>query len=152
MRIAVGADHAGFEMKEELVPLLRELGHEPVDLGAHKYDAADDYPDFALLVAQSVARGETERGLLVCGSGIGATVAANKVVGARAAICPDTYSARQGVEHDDLNVLVVGGRTMGIEPVKELVRAFAGAEFSGEERHVRRLNKVLEIERGQRKA
>jgi len=147
MRIALGADHAGYDLKEKLRAELEAEGYEVKDLGAHEYVATDDYPDFAIAVAQTVASGAADRGLVVCGSGVGANIAANKVVGARAGIATDTYSARQGVEHDDMNVLAIGARITGIEVVREIVRAFLSAEFSGEERHVRRLNKVLEVER-----
>lgn len=147
MKLAIGADHAGFELKETLKSELQKMGHEVEDLGAHQYDALDDYPDSAEAVAVAVAEGKAERGLVICGSGVGAAIAANKVKGARAAIAVESYSARQGVEHDDVNVLVLGGRIIGIEVAREALRAFLDAKFSGEERHVRRLNKVLEIER-----
>lgn len=146
MTIALGADHAGFELKQKLRAELEHEGFDIVDLGAAEYDALDDYPDFAYAVAHAVAMKKVERGIVVCGSGVGASIAANKVKGARAGIATDTYSARQGVEHDDMNVLAVGARITGIEVVREIVKSFLGAEFSGEERHVRRLNKVLEIE------
>jgi ribose 5-phosphate isomerase B len=146
MRIAIGADHAGYELKEKLKVELSQSGYEVADLGAHEYDALDDYPDFAKNVATAVAGGDAEKGIVVCGSGVGASVAANKVKGVRASIATDTYSARQGVEHDDLNVLAVGARVTGIEVVREIVRSFLEARFSGEERHVRRLQKVLDIE------
>ena len=146
MRFAVAADHAGFPLKDPIIKELRALGHEVVDMGTDSTDAVD-YPDFAAAVAGAVADGTAERGVLVCGSGVGASVAANKVPGVRAAVCHDTYSAHQGVEHDDMNVLSVGARVVGEEVVLELVRAFASARFSGEERHVRRLNKVIDIER-----
>lgn len=146
MRIAIGADHAGFELKGIVAKWVSDLGHEVIDLGAHTYDALDDYPDFAALVAKSVAAHEVDRGIVVCGSGVGACIAANKVKGSRAMIAMETYTARQGVEHDDANVLVLGGRVMGIEPAHEVVKAFLSAEFSNEERHVRRLNKVLTLE------
>ena len=151
VRIAIGADHGGFDLKYELAAHLKTSGHDVVDLGAHVYDASDDYPDFARLVAEMVAKGETDRGVLVCGSGVGASIAANKVIGVRAALCHDTYSARQGVEHDDMNVLCLGARVVGVELARELAAAFVGARFSGEERHVRRLNKVLAIEREARR-
>jgi len=146
MRIAIGADHGGFELKNELAGQLKQAGHEVVDVGAHAYDASDDYPDFARLVAETVASRQAERGVLICGSGVGASIAANKVKGVRAAVCHDAYSAHQGVEHDDMNVLCLGARIVGPELARELVMAFVGAQFSGEERHVRRLNKVLAIE------
>ena len=146
MRILLGADHGGYALKQELAEHLRSAGHEVVDLGAHEYDAKDDYPDFALAIARAVADGEGERGIVVCGSGVGASVAANKVKGVRAALCHDTYSARQGVEHDDLNVLCLGGRIVGNALARELVDAFVEAQFSGEERHRRRLQKILDAE------
>jgi ribose 5-phosphate isomerase B len=147
MRIAVGADHAGFELKERIAQEVMAMGYDLLDVGAKCYEPLDDYPDFAELVGNAVVSGQADRGILVCGSGIGASIAANKITGVRAAICADTYSGHQGVEHDDMNVLVLGSRVMGVEVVTEVVRSFLGAEFSGEERHVRRLNKVLEIER-----
>jgi ribose 5-phosphate isomerase B len=146
MIVGVGGDHAGFELKERLRGEIEAMGHQVIDLGATEYDALDDYPDFAYAVAHAVAMKKVERGIVVCGSGVGASIAANKVKGVRASIATDTYSARQGVEHDDMNVLAIGARITGIEVVREIVKSFLGAEFSGEERHVRRLNKVLEIE------
>ncbi|PYQ12910.1 MAG: ribose 5-phosphate isomerase B [Acidobacteria bacterium] len=145
MRIALGADHAGVELKDKMVHWLEELGHEVVDLGTHGH-APVDYPDFSEAVALAVRKREADRGVLVCGSGVGACVAANKIPGIRAGICHDTYSAHQGVEHDDMNVLVLGGRIIGPELAKELVRAFVAAEFSGHERHRRRLDKVIALE------
>lgn len=145
MRIAVGADHAGFPLKGPAIEDLKRLGHEVLDLGTHSADPVD-YPDFAQAVAEAVLRGEAERGLLICGSGVGASVAANKVPGVRAAICHDTYSARQGVEHDDMNVLCLGARVIGPELALAIVRAWAGAAFSHAERHERRLAKVRAIE------
>jgi RpiB/LacA/LacB family sugar-phosphate isomerase len=146
MKIAVGADHAGFALKQELAQRLREQGHEVEDIGTHS-TAAVDYPDFAEAVALAVREGRAERGLLVCGSGVGAAVAANKVPGVRAAICHDVYSAHQGVEHDDMNVLVLGGRVIGPALAHELVQAFLAARYTAEERHARRLAKVLAIEK-----
>ena len=146
MRIAVGADHGGFPIKADLVALLKKLGHEVVDVGAHTLDSSDDYPDFARAVGQAVQRGEAERGIVICGSGVGACVAANKLRGIRAGVCHDTYSAHQGVEHDNMNVLCLGGRVVGIEVARELVQAFVGAKFSGEERHARRVAKVAAME------
>jgi ribose 5-phosphate isomerase B len=146
MRIAVAADHAGFAVKDEVVHYLRGLGHEVQDLGGDGSDHADDYPDYAVLVGEALRSGEAERGVLVCGSGVGASIAANKMPGIRAAVCHDHYSARQGVEHDDMNVLVLGGRIIGVQTARDLVEAFTGAQFSGEERHVRRLGKVQAIE------
>jgi transaldolase/glucose-6-phosphate isomerase len=149
MRIALASDHAGFELKEDLRALLDGLGHETLDLGTHDTQPVD-YPDYAAAVAAAVVEGRAARGVLVCGSGVGASVAANKVVGVRAGLAHDTYSAHQGVEHDDMNVLVLGGRVIGHALAHELVRAFVAARFSGEERHRRRLAKVhaLETERG----
>jgi ribose 5-phosphate isomerase B len=146
VRIAVAADHAGFPLKQVVIDELRRSGHEPVDLGAHD-TAPVDYPDFAEAVGRAVQQGHAARGVLLCGSGVGASVAANKMAGIRSAVCHDTYSAHQGVEHDDMNVLAVGARVIGPELAVEIVRAFAGAKFSGEERHARRLEKVLAIER-----
>ena len=145
MRIAVGSDHAGFPLKATIVDELRRLGHEIVDKGTFD-EAPVDYPDFAEAVGLSIMSGEAERGVVLCGSGVGASVAANKLVGIRAAVCHDTYSAHQGVEHDDMNVLTLGARIIGSELAIELVRAFAGARFSGEARHQRRLDKVNAIE------
>src|SRR3954469_17940434 len=147
MRIAVGADHAGVPLNELAIAALRKLGHEVVDLGTHDASQPDDYPDYAAAVAEQVASGRCERGLLVCGSGVGVTVAANKVHGIRAGMCHDTYSAHQGVEHDDCNVLCLGARVVGRELALDLVRAFVGARYTGEPRHARRLEKVLAIER-----
>jgi ribose 5-phosphate isomerase B len=147
MKVIIGADHGGFALKQQLSETVRRAGHEIVDVGAHGYDQADDYPDFSLAVARGVAGGEGERGIIVCGSGVGASVAANKVKGVRAGLCHDTYSARQGVEHDDMNVLCLGGRVVGDALAAELVQAFLGARFSGEERHARRLNKILAADR-----
>lgn len=146
MKIAIAADHAGLPLKPEIVEFVRSLGHEPVDLGAHEYDADDDYPDFAALVAKAVANGDADRGILGCGSGVGASVAANKFRGIRAAVCHDTYSAAQGVEHDDMNVLCFGARIIGPETAKSLVQAFVGAKFGTHPRFRRRLDKVLAIE------
>jgi RpiB/LacA/LacB family sugar-phosphate isomerase len=148
MRVTIGSDHAGFTLKEALAAYLREEGHQVVDVGTHSREPVD-YPDSAAAVAGSVLAGESERGILLCGSGVGASVAANKIPGIRAAVCHDTYSAHQGVEHDDMNVLVLGARIVGPELARELVRSFLGARFTGEERHVRRLRKIADLERGQ---
>jgi ribose 5-phosphate isomerase B len=145
-RIALGTDHGGFILKSELLPWLQEQGVEVRDVGAYSMDPADDYPDSALGVAQAVASGEVERGIILCGSGVGACVVANKVAGVRASTCHDTYSAHQGVEHDDMNVLCLGARVIGSELAKELIAAFLNARFTGEERHRRRLDKVIAIE------
>lgn len=146
MRIAIGADHGGYAAKAPLKRMLEAQGHEVVDLGAHSYDAVDDYPDFAAAVAQCVASGDADRGVMLCGSGVGASVAANKIRGVRASVCHDTYSAHQGVEHDDMNVLCLGARIIGEELAKEIAASFAAAQFSGEERHMRRMQKVLDME------
>ena len=145
MKIAIGCDHAGFAMKVALAEFLRGLGHETIDVGAYN-DQPSDYPDFAEAVGRAVLEGRAERGVLICGSGVGASVAANKLPGIRAGLCHDTYSAHQGVEHDDMNVLVLGSRIIGAKLAEELVRAFAGARFSQEERHERRLEKVKALE------
>lgn len=145
MRFAIGTDHAGFPLKTAVIDELRRLGHDVIDKGTHSTEAVD-YPDFARAVGESVAAGEAERGIILCGSGVGASIAACKIRGVRAAVCHDTYSAHQGVEHDDMNVLTIGARVIGPELAIEIVRAFAGAAFSGEERHARRLKKVLAIE------
>jgi ribose 5-phosphate isomerase B len=147
VHIVLGTDHAGLDLKVQVGDFLRGVGHDVSDVGAHGFDAQDDYPDFALLVAKAVSSGSVERGILVCGSGVGASVAANKVPGVRAAMCHDTYSAHQGVEHDDMNVLCLGARIVGIALTTEIIQAFLGASFSREERHLRRLNKVLAIEK-----
>ena len=145
LRVALGADHGGFALKNELVKLL-EKSYEILDVGSYTLDPQDDYPDFAIAVARAVASGEAQRGVIICGSGVGACVAANKVPGIRAGLCHDTYSAHQGVEHDDMNVLCLGARIIGNELAAELGTAFLHASFSGEERHRRRLQKVLSIE------
>jgi ribose 5-phosphate isomerase B len=148
MRVAFAADHAGAAMKDELIRRLGAagLGHELIDLGGDGSDPADDYPDFAQRLGSAIQDGSAERGILICGSGVGASVAANKMRGVRAAICHDTYSAHQGVEHDDMNVLTLGSRVIGSEPAAECAQAFLAARFSGEQRHRRRLAKVLAIE------
>ena len=146
MRIALGSDHAGFEMKQDLVNFVRGLGHEVLDLGTVS-TAPVDYPDYAEAVGMAVRDGRAERGILICGSGVGAVVAANKIPGIRACLCHDSYSAHQGVEHDDMNVLVLGARIIAIELAHDLVRIYLRAEFSKEERHVRRLGKVRDLER-----
>ena len=146
MKVALATDHAGFQMKGEVAPWLQEQGYQVLDLGAFSHEPADDYPDFAEAVGQAVVSGKAERGILVCGSGVGASVAANKVPGVRACLCHDVYSAHQGVEHDDINLLCLGARVVGIELVKDLAMAFLSARFTGEERHRRRLGKVAAIE------
>jgi RpiB/LacA/LacB family sugar-phosphate isomerase len=145
MRLVLGSDHAGYELKQVLVEFSRSLGHEVLDVGTCS-TAAVDYPDFAEAVASAVLDGRAERGVLICGSGVGVSVAANKIPGIRAAICHDGYSAHQGVEHDDMNVLVLGSRVIGMELAKDLVRDFLRANFTHEERHMRRLAKVKAIE------
>ena len=148
MRVALSADHAGAALKAELLRRLADasLSHELVDLGGDGSDPDDDYPDFARALGEAICDGWVERGILVCGLGVGASVAANKIRGVRAAVCHDTYSAHQGVEHDDMNVLTLGSRVIGVEPAYECALAFLGASFSGEPRHRRRLAKVLAIE------
>jgi ribose 5-phosphate isomerase B len=146
MRIAVASDHAGFPIKSMVLEAVRAAGYDALDLGVASADTPVDYPDIAQAVGQAIQSGRAERGILLCGSGVGACVAANKMTGIRAGVCHDTYSAHQGVEHDDMNVLCLGGRIIGPELVKELVPAFLQARFSGEERHVRRLNKVKNLE------
>jgi len=145
MRTAIGSDHAGFKMKGELAKHLGELGHDVVDVGTYSAEPVD-YPDFAEAVGKAVFEGRAERGVLICGSGVGASVAANKLRGIRAGLCHDTYSAHQGVEHDDMNILVLGSRVIGLALAQEIVSAYTGAKFSNEERHVRRLNKVKALE------
>ena len=145
MRVAIGADHAGYALKEELVSRIAGSGHSVLDLGTHSEDPVD-YPDYAEAVARAVAEGRADRGLVVCGSGAGASIAANKVKGIRCAVTHDTYSAHQAVEHDDANVIAVGSRVIGANVAAEIVDAFLGARFTGEERHVRRLAKVTGLE------
>lgn len=148
MRVGFAADHAGAPLKAELIRRIAvaEPVHELVDLGGDGSDPDDDYPDFSLRIARAVRDGEVERGILICGSGVGASIAASKVRGVRSAVCHDTYSARQGVEHDDMNVLALGARVIGPEPALDCALAFLAASFSGEPRHVRRLAKVIAIE------
>lgn len=146
MKIAIGADHAGFPLKAAVVERLKAKGHEVSDLGTHS-EAAVDYPDFAHAVASAVAEGRAERGVMLCGSGVGATVAVNKVPGVRGALCHDTFSARQGVEDDDVNVLCLGARVVGVSLALEVLDAWAAARFSNAERHARRRDKVTALER-----
>lgn len=146
MKLVVGSDHAGYPLKVEILPLIRALGHEIIDVGTNSTEPVD-YPDYAEKVGEAIIRGDAVRGILLCGSGIGASVAANKIPGIRAGNCSDVYSAHQGVEHDAMNVLVLGGRTVGSAVAAEMVRAFLGADFTGEERHARRLAKVDALER-----
>jgi RpiB/LacA/LacB family sugar-phosphate isomerase len=145
LRIVVAADHAGFLLKQELAELLREEGHDVLDGGTDS-TAPVDYPDFAEVVGLAVRERRAVKGILICGSGVGASVAANKLPGIRAAVCHDTYSARQGVEHDDMNVLVLGARVVGVALAHELVRTFVAARYSAEERHARRLAKIVALE------
>ena len=149
MKISIGADHAGFEMKRDLIQFVEKLGHTVHDVGTYEPGKPDDYPDYAILVAQELQAGKADRGILVCGSGVGVSVAANKFKGVRAAMCHDHYSAHQGVEHDDLNVLVLGARIIGQMTAQDVAQAFLEAKFSNEERHVRRLNKVKGIEQNE---
>src|SRR5215467_10378337 len=146
MRIGIATDHGGFVLKEQLAVYLKSAGHEVVDFGAHSLNPGDDYPDFVIPLAQAVAAAQVERGLAVCGSGVGASICANKIPGVRAGLVQDHYSAHQGVEHDDMNVLSIGGRVVGFEVARDLVDAFLAASFTGEERHVRRLSKVAALE------
>ncbi len=146
MKIVVGSDHAGFELKEQVAAFVRELGHEVVDVGTNNGTDAVDYPDYAEAVCKVVMNHQAERGILICGSGVGASVAANKLPGIRAGLCHDTYAAHQGVEHDKMNVLVMGGRIIGPELARELVRAYLSAQFTNEARHRRRLEKVRALE------
>jgi ribose 5-phosphate isomerase B len=147
MRLVISSDHAGFNLKEEVRAYLTKAGHEMVDLGAFTCDPQDDYPDFAERVGEAIKAGEASRGVLICGSGVGVSIAANKIPGIRAAMCHDTYSAHQGVEHDDMNVIVFGARIIGTSLAYELVDAFIRAKFiSNEERFTRRFKKVLAIE------
>jgi RpiB/LacA/LacB family sugar-phosphate isomerase len=146
MRIVVGADHRGYELKDQIAAFLHRAGHEVLDVGTNSADSVD-YPDYARAVGEALTDGRAERGVLVCGSGIGASIAANKIHGVRAAVCHDTYSARQGVEHDDMNVLCLGSRVIESELAQELVKAFIDARLLDEERYRRRLAKVAEMER-----
>jgi ribose 5-phosphate isomerase B len=147
MRIAIGADHAGYPLNERVIKELRTAGHELIDFGTHDGSVPDDYPDYAKKVGEAIQSNSTVIGILICGSGVGAAVAANKLRGIRAALCGDTYSAHQSREHDDCNVLCVGARVTGVELALEIVRAFVNARFTGEERHKRRLSKVEELEK-----
>ena len=147
MRIAIGCDHAGFPLKETVAAVVKKAGHEPLDLGTYDTERVD-YPEYAKKVAKAILEGRAERGILVCGSGVGVCIAANKIKGIYAGVCHDTYSAHQSVEHDDMNVLCLGARIVGPELATEIVRAFLGATFSGEERHKRRVATIHEIESG----
>jgi ribose 5-phosphate isomerase B len=145
MKIVIGSDHAGYQLKNTIGDLLRSMGNEVLDIGAFNENPSD-YPDFAEAVGRAVLDGKAERGVLICGSGVGASVAVNKLPGIRGGMCHDTYSAHQGVEHDNINVLVLGSRVVGVALAQDLVRTFLGAKFSNEERHVRRLGKVKALE------
>jgi len=146
MRIAIGADHGGYPLNEKVIEELTRVGHQITDFGTHDGSIPDDYPDYAKLVGEAVQNGVAEIGILICGSGVGAAVAANKLYGIRAALCGDTYSAHQSREHDDCNVLCLGARVVGVELALEIMRAFVAARFTGEERHRRRLAKVQALE------
>lgn len=146
MRIAIGADHGGYPLNESVIEELRSTGHEITDFGTHDGSVSDDYPDYALKVGLAAQSGTAEIGILICGSGVGASVAANKLRGVRAALCGDTYSAHQSREHDDCNVLCLGARVVGVELALDIVRAFVAARFTGEERHRRRLAKIKAME------
>ena len=146
MKIYLGADHGGFELKEKIKNYLQELKYNVEDAGNLVYDKYDDYPDFTIELAKRVCDHEGSKGIMICGSGVGANVVANKIKGIRASVCHDTYSARQGVEHDDMNVLCLGGRIVGYELAFEIVKAFVNSKFSNEDRHVRRLSKLSELE------
>jgi RpiB/LacA/LacB family sugar-phosphate isomerase len=149
MKVAIAADHAGYPLKEIVLEVVYQSGHEVLDLGTHSTESVD-YPDYAEKLGRSIQAGKAERGILLCGSGVGAAVAANKMRGIRAGLCHDTYSAHQSVEHDDVNVLALGARVIGSALAADIVKAFLGAEFSGEERHRRRLEKVLALENQER--
>jgi len=146
MRIGIATDHGGFNLKEELVKQLREAGHEVVDFGAHRLNQGDDYPDYVVPLAEAVAARKVDRGVAICGSGVGASVCANKIRGVRAALIHDHFSAQQGVEDDHMNILCMGGRTVGAAVALDLVQTFLAAEFSQAQRHLRRLSKVASLE------
>jgi len=146
MRVGIASDHGGFELKQELIDQLRAAGHEIIDFGANSLSQEDDYPDFVVPLGRAVAAGQIERGLAICGSGVGASVCANKIPGVRAALIHDHFSARQGVEDDHMNVLCMGGRTAGMSVARDLIQTFLAAQFSQAERHLRRLSKVASLE------
>ncbi|MBI5632175.1 MAG: ribose 5-phosphate isomerase B [Nitrospirae bacterium] len=146
MKIAIGSDHGGFHLKQEIISMLRKNRHTVINVGAHN-DKPSDYPDFALAVATQVIRGKAVRGIIVCGSGVGACIAANKIPGIRAAVCHDTFSARQGVEDDDMNVLCLGARVIGPNLAEEIISVFLAAKFSNAERHKKRLGKIAALEK-----
>ncbi|MBO0695339.1 MAG: RpiB/LacA/LacB family sugar-phosphate isomerase [Verrucomicrobia bacterium] len=152
MRIGIATDHGGFDLKEELIKQLREAGHEVVDFGAHQLNEGDDYPDYVVPLARAVAAQKVERGVAICGSGVGASVCANKIQGVRAALIHDHFSARQGVEDDHMNILCMGGRTVGPAVAWDLVKTFLAAEFSQAPRHLRRLSKVASLEKQEKQA
>lgn len=147
MKLGLAADHGGFEVKEKLKEMLYVYDYSFQDFGADTFDNDDDYPDYVIPLAKAVAEGKVDRGIAICGSGVGAAVVANKISGIRASLINDTYSARQGVEHDDMNIMCIGGRVLGPLLIKELVLTFLSAEFSGEERHIRRLSKIAVLEK-----
>ena len=147
MKVAIGADHAGFDLKCEITAWLESQGHQVSDVGSYQMDPNDDYPDFAVAVAGSVLSGDTKRGIVICGSGVGASITANKVKGIRACLCHDSYTARQGVEHDNMNVICIGGRVIGIELTKVVLEAFLDASFIQETRFQRRLDKLIQVEK-----
>jgi ribose 5-phosphate isomerase B len=147
LKIAIASDHGGYELKNYLINWLQGKKIEIIDLGNHVYDKKDDYPDFVRVLAEAVAAGKAEKGIAICGSGVGASITANKVKGARASVCHDTYSAHQGVEHDKMNILCIGARIVGVELAKELVSAFISAEFINEDRFKRRINKIIQLEK-----
>jgi len=146
LRIVVGADHGGFHLKQELVKWLKDEGHIIEDIGAHEYDQYDDYPDFAIRAAHEIKNGNVSRGIVICGSGVGASIASNKIKGIRASVCHDSYSAAQGVEHDDMNVLCIGARVIEYELATLIVESFLNSNYSGAERHQRRLDKLIDLE------
>ena len=146
MRIVLASDHAGFTMKQDLIPFVQAVGHDVIDAGAGSTKAVD-YPDYAEAVGIAINSGKADRGIFICGSGVGASIAANKIFGIRAGLCHDTYSAHQGVEHDDMNVLVLGSRVIATEFAHELTRSFLAATFTREERHVRRVAKIASLEK-----
>ena len=146
MKVGIATDHGGFTLKEEVKEYLESAGFSVTDYGAHTYEKTDDFPDYVLPLARGVAQGEVERGIAVCGSGVGASIAANKIKGVRAALITETYSAHQGVEHDELNLMCIGGRVIGIELAKELIDAFLGATYEGAERQQRRMQKIAAVE------
>lgn len=149
MKVALAADHAGYGLKQALLAYLNKQGYEVIDFGTDSDDMPSDYPDWAYKVGNAIVSGQAERGLLVCGSGVGVSIAANKIKGVYAALCHDTYSAHQGVEHDKMNVLCIGARVIGVELAREVARSFLNAKFSNEERHIRRVGKTLALERGE---